>query len=143
MFGATALILSSSWSAWPITRLQYMLAGSRRPCHAVSELHSHRCGVKTAVRRRHGGRWSLKGESTYACRSASSLLYAGTIPRFYACCLVMAVTSALQPRRRRASQSTLWSHNGGATDATVGGGRSMVSRPAHEYQHHYYGRCDR
>ena len=33
-----------------MTRLQYTLAGSGRPCHAVSEQHSHRYRVSTTGR---------------------------------------------------------------------------------------------
>ena len=38
------------------------------------------------------------------------------------------------PCRQRTAQSPLWSHNGGATAATVGSGRSRGSRSSNSYQ---------
>ena len=47
-----------------------MLAGPRRPHHAVSEQHRRRCGFTTAGRLLpHGESRSLKGESPFVCIS--------------------------------------------------------------------------
>ena len=109
----------------------HMLAGSRRSYHAVSEQHSLRCGVTTAGRPwprwaavAHGGvalRMHIRGGShppaLFGAKIllVSSLSYVRTRMRPYATWLATAV-----PGRQRAAQSPLWSHNGGATAATVG-----------------------
>ena len=50
--------VSSLQYAWPLT--YHMLAGSRRPYHAASEQHSHRCGVTTAEQL--PPRWAAVGQ---------------------------------------------------------------------------------
>ena len=88
--------------------------------------------------RGHGGPRSLKGESPFVCISEggaalspcsaqnkpleSSLPYAWPTLRLHACWLTTAI-----PCRQRAAPSPLWSHNSGATAATVGRGRSRGS----------------
>ena len=78
--------------------------------------------------RHHGGRRALKLVSPFACTSVSSSQHAWPKTYLYACWLATAV-----PCRQRTAQSPLWSHNGAATAATVGRGRSRESRPSHAY----------
>ena len=96
-----------------IERIRH-IAGSRPPYYAVSEQHSRRCGVTTAGQP--SPLWAVvaQGESPYAWISASCSWHSGPMTRLQARWIATAV-----PCRPREAQSRLWSHKGGANDATV------------------------
>ena len=119
-----------------------MLAGPRRPYHAVSEQHSRRCGVTTAGRLLpHGRSRSLKGESPFvriseggAALSTFSIAvqYAWPIARLYSRWLATAVRC-----RHRAAQSPLRSHYNEATASMVSRGLVWFGAEYQRLKRHY------
>ena len=122
-----------------------MLAGSRRPYHAVNEQHHRRCGVTTAGRPR--PRWAAVAQGAvtfrmhitgwsrplvlFGAKETSRIIFHTT-----SICLLAhdGRTMPSVPCRQREAQLPLWSHNRGATAATVGRGHSRGSHPSYAYQ---------